>query len=352
MSAGLMGWRPLVRLAWRELARRRLRTFLISLMIAVPMMLLTFGSVATRTQSIKGDRQRTVTLGTTVDVRLQNSNGGLPITPKLALPQGASAEEVVSWGGARIVSGTTRSFVQLEEADWSAPLLGNQYLLRHGTWPTKPNEAAISSALARKFGLKTGGTLSLALPKIAFTISGLYDIRDGLGNEEVALALGIDVPTLTKQGTEAFVDLGPEVPDVQVDSFVRGLDGWTPEYPSYQQSAPGLQPIRIGEGGPEPLVAMQVGFAVALFLIGLIVSAAFAVGARRQLRQLGLVAPTVATRDRSAGSSRSKARSRLYSDRWQESPWVFVWLHSPAHTPTSPQTSCFPGSSYSRSTGW
>jgi putative ABC transport system permease protein len=290
MSAGLIGWRPLARLAWRELTRRRLRTFLISLMIAVPMMLLTFGSVATRTQSIKGDRQRAVTLGPTVDVRLQDINNPSPTSPTLTLPPGASSTEVASWGGARIVSGKKRSFMQLNKAEWSAPLLGNQYLLRHGAWPTKPNEAAVSGALARKFGLKTGGTLSLALPKLTFTISGVYDIRDGLGYEEAALALGTDFPTLTKQGTEAFVDLGPKVPDVQVDSFVRGLDGWTPHHPSYQEWAPGVQPIRLGEGGPEPLVAMQVGFAVALFLIGLIVSAAFAVGARRQLRQLGLVA--------------------------------------------------------------
>jgi putative ABC transport system permease protein len=287
MSAGLMGWRPLIRLAWRELTRRRLRTFLISLMIAVPMMLLTFGSVATRTQSIKGDRQRALTLGPTVDVRIHS---GSPITPKLALPPGASVAEVIGWGGARIVRDKTRSQVRLEEADWSAPFLGNQYLLRDGTWPTKSTEAAVSGALARKFGLKTGGTLSLALPKLAFTVTGVYDMRDGLGNEHAALSLGTDVPTLTKDGIEAFVDLGPKAPDAQVDSFLRELDGWSPEYPSYQPSAAGLQPIRFGEGGPDPLVAMQVGFAVALFLIGLIVSAAFAVGARRQLRQLGLVA--------------------------------------------------------------
>ena len=287
MSAGLMGWRPLVRLAWRELTRRRLRTFLISLMIAVPMMLLTFGSVATRTQSIKGDRQRTVTLGPTVDVRLHS---WAPVAPKLALPPGASSVEVVSLGGARMVSGKTRSFVRLEQADWAARLLGNQYLLRQGEWPTNTTEAAVSNALARKFGLKTGGTLSLALPRLTFTISGVYEVRDGRGNEQAALALGTEVPALTKEGTEAFVDLGLKFPDAQVDSFVRELDGWSPEYPSYQGASSGPQLVRFGEGGPEPLVAMQVGFAVALFLIGLIVSAAFAVGARRQLRQLGLVA--------------------------------------------------------------
>jgi putative ABC transport system permease protein len=290
MSAGLIGWRPLARLAWRELTRRRLRTLLISLMIAVPMMLLTFGSVATRTQSIRGDRARAVSLGLVVDIRLQNINRGSTITPKLALPAGASAAEVASWAGARIVQDKTRSHVRIEQADWSAPLLRNQYLLRQGAWPTKPTEAAISGALARKFGLKTGGILSLALPKLGFTISGVYEMRDALGNEHAALALGTDVPTLTRDGTEAFVDLGPKVPDAQVDSFVRELDGWSPAYPYYQKSGAGLQPLRLGEGGPEPLVAMQVGFAVALFLIGLIVSAAFAVGARRQLRQLGLVA--------------------------------------------------------------
>jgi putative ABC transport system permease protein len=280
-----MGWRPLARLAWRELTRRRLRTFLISLMIAVPMMLLTFGSVATRTQSIKGDRQRTLSLGPTVDVRLQS---GSPITPKLVLPAGASSTEIVSWGGGRVVSDKTRSLVLLEAADWSDELLRNQYLLRQGTWPTKPTETAISSALARKFSLKTGGTLSLALPKLALTISGVYDMRDNLGNEHAALALGTDVPNLSKQSVEAFIDLGPKVEDARLNSFVRGLDGWGVGYPYSQESAGGI--IQFGEGGPEPLVAMQVGFAVALFLIGLIVSAAFAVGARRQLRQLGLVA--------------------------------------------------------------
>ena len=287
MSAGLMGWRPLARLAWRELTRRRLRTFLIALMIAVPMMLLTFGSVATRTQSMTGVRQRALRLGPTVDVRLQS---GSSITPKLAVPAGASAVEVTGWGGARMVSGKTRSWVRLEEADWSAALLGNQYLLRDGAWPTKPTEAAITGALARKFGLKPGGTLSLALPKIAFTVSGVYDMRDALRSENAALALGTDVPNLTKEGIEAFVDLGPSGQDIELDSFVRGLDAWAPQYPFYEKSATGLRPIRFVEGGRAPLVAMQVGFAVALFVLGLIVSAAFAVGARRQLRQLGLVA--------------------------------------------------------------
>jgi putative ABC transport system permease protein len=287
MSAGLMGWRPLARLAWRELTRRRLRTFLISLMIAVPMMLLTFGSVATRTQSIKGDRQRILSFGPTIDVRLRS---GSSIAPKLALPPGAAAAEVIGFDGARIVAGKNRASVRLEEADWSSALLGNQYLLREGAWPTKPTEAAISNALARKFALKTGGTLSLALPRLGFTISGVYDMRDGLGNEQAALALGTAVPAVVQASVEAFVDLGPKVRDLQVDSFVQGLTDWGVLYPNYQYPDGGLRPIRLGEGGPEPLVAMQVGFAVALFLIGLIVSAAFAVGARRQLRQLGLLA--------------------------------------------------------------
>jgi putative ABC transport system permease protein len=287
MSAGLMGWRPLARLAWRELTRRRLRTFLISLMIAVPMMLLTFGSVATRTQSIKGDRQRILSFGPTVDVRLRS---GSSIAPKLALPPGAAATEVIGFDGARIVAGKNRASVRLEEADWSSALLGNQYLLREGAWPTKPTEAAISNALARKFALKTGGTLSLALPRLGFTISGVYDMRDGLGNEQAALALGTAVPAVVQASVEAFVDLGPKVRDIQVDSFAQGLTDWGVLSPNYQYPDGGLRPIRLGEGGPEPLVAMQVGFAVALFLIGLIVSAAFAVGARRQLRQLGLVA--------------------------------------------------------------
>ena len=67
MSTGRMGWRPLARLAWREVARRKGRTALVTLLIALPVAFLTFMSVMVRTQRIDDQHARQVYAGPDVD---------------------------------------------------------------------------------------------------------------------------------------------------------------------------------------------------------------------------------------------------------------------------------------------
>ena len=306
MSTGILGLRPLARLAWRELTRRKKRTLLVMLMVAIPMMVLTFTSVAARTVNTDDDQARAhaLHLGPIADVRLDGNHRGLrpgsttELSPsrasKPSLPAGARSVEVVSTPGRHLIGPKQRLFVNIEQSAWGDPLLANQYLLQSGAWPATPSDVAVSSDYSRAAGLHVGGHVDLTIPKLSLNVVGIYDKRDRL--RETALAMVTSsVLTPAPQGTESFIDLGPSPSTDQLFAFSSGLDrsSWKAEYPTtFLRYDYGTKTV-ISTGGNSSssrLVAMQIGLVIALFLLGVISAAAFAVGAKRQLRQLGLVA--------------------------------------------------------------
>jgi putative ABC transport system permease protein len=300
MSAGLIGWRPLARLAWREVVRRKGRTALVVIMVAVPMMMLTPLSVWIRTVTVTGARADQVSLGPTVDVRVFPGTGlgrqgglGDPSTRTEApvLPTGAKSAEVKTWVQGLFVSPRAKLGLQISQGDWSNPLLAHTFPLRSGAWPTSPGEVAVTTEFRAKAKLKVGDTINLRVPKMTVKVTGVFERRDRLRNIELALAPTEVFNALPEAQVESFVDLGPAVAQADLTNFVLAQPSWRPSYPYYdsvENGVPRLTSYR--QPSTSPITIMNVGFTILLFLLGIIVAAVFAVGARRQLRQLGLVA--------------------------------------------------------------
>lgn len=162
MSAGLMGWRPLGRLAWREVVRRRGRTALVVTMVAVPMMMLTALSVWTRTDTVDGARANQLSLGPTVDVRVSPGPGAALRGPQYdptaveslapILSSGATSVEVKAWAQGLFVSTQTKLGLGMFKSDWANPLLTHSFLLRSGVWPKASGEGAVTKSLLRAAG--------------------------------------------------------------------------------------------------------------------------------------------------------------------------------------------------------
>jgi putative ABC transport system permease protein len=299
MSGGLMGWRPLARLAWREVVRRKGRTVLVVTMVAIPMMMLTALSVWIRTDTVDGARANQLYLGPTVDVRVRSGPNIALREPRFdptaapILPEGAKAVEVRSWNQGLFVANRTKLALWVHQSDWANPLLSHSFLLQGGAWPKASGEAAVTKSLLDAAKASIGDTLNLSVPKRTLTITGVFERRDQVGLGEVAVAPTESFSSLPEEPGEFFVDLGPAATQVDVAGFLLSQTAWVSTHPYYDN-------VRIENGvarltryqnpSTSPLTIMNVGFTVLLFLLGIIVAAVFAVGARRQLRQLGLVA--------------------------------------------------------------
>jgi putative ABC transport system permease protein len=305
MSGGLMGWRPLGRLAWREVVRRKGRTALVVTMVAVPMMMLTALSVWIRTDTVQGARANQLLLGPTVDLRVTPGPGlglgaqAMPFNPTAAeslgpiLPPDAVSVVVKSWYQGLFVSPQAKLGLQISQSDWANPLLAHTFLLRSGVWPRSPGEVAVTTEFSTKAKVNVGDSITLRVPKMTVKVTGVFERRDQLRNTELALAPTEAFNALAGAQAEAFVDVGPATTQVDVANFLLAQTVWRSSSPYYDQVSVdnGVARLtRYQQPSTSPLTIMNVGFSVLLFLLGIIVAAVFAVGARRQLRQLGLVA--------------------------------------------------------------
>jgi putative ABC transport system permease protein len=304
MSAGLMGWRPLGRLAWREVVRRKGRTALVVAMVAIPMMMLTALSVWIRTDTVTGARAEQLFFGPTVDVRVSPGPGmglgaqAMPFNPTTTeslgpiVPAGATSVVVKTWYQGLFVSPRAKIGLQISQGDWGNPLLTHNFLLRLGTWPKSPGEVAVTAEVHTKAKVKVGDTITLRVPKMTVKVTGVFERRDQLRNSELALAPTEVFNALPNAQNEAFVDLGPAATQLDVANFLLAQTAWTSRafYDSVLVENGVARLSRYQQPSTSPLTIMNVGFSVLLFLLGIIVAAVFAVGARRQLRQLGLVA--------------------------------------------------------------
>src|SRR5262249_15870874 len=174
-----------------------------------------------------------------------------------------------------LVAGTTARLADATDIDLDNPVARGTVLLRAGRFPRVAGEALISPKLAAAFHVGVGDTLRLTAPPGTEHIVGIgvkgTDWTDGFiavrGNELTRLqsALGSD-----------------RVPDF---TFVR-----LPGHPSTSQLrsySPAYSSAGSHSNGAAAVNWTIVAGAIALAIIGVVVSGAFAVGARRQLVTLG-----------------------------------------------------------------
>ena len=284
---GLPQWRLASRLARREVRRRPGRTLLVVFLIAVPVFGMTVGSVLVRAHADADPAMRWWRPGTDIVVE-QPFDAAVALND--AIPSGAEVTSAVRVDSAPIVDGdgTVIDDVAIEDPGSNEP--SRALTVTDGRLP-RSGEVWLSRPLAGRLGADVGDEISLANPAGTWTVAG------------------------TGRVDPAFDKLSMIVPDLPVEQFVGGvLDRVTLIELAGSPSATTIEAVgtELGEivNGPvdeprfdprvswrgqpseemsstAPLAWGWVAGAIALAATGIIISAAFATSARRQLVTVG-----------------------------------------------------------------
>ncbi|MFB6725106.1 FtsX-like permease family protein [Kribbella sp. NPDC056345] len=311
-------WGPPLRIARRTTRRHLGRTLLVAALIGLPVFAATLLGVSGRTANPTGETLAGVTIGQ-ADARLtvtpygklqtvdEGPNlYGLPgppeghekpvrdpatFDPRPLLPAGSTAVRAPSeMGSADIKGPSTTNGASVIVGEAQHPLAGGLSRLDEGRFPVAPTEVAITPAFAKHLGVTVGGTMQDAKGR-SYQIVGLARPISQPGNWWIFAPPGTPLISLADN---------PEIPWL-VD-LPAGTDPLT-LYPAL--SGHGLYllpranivdpPGDFGGGGVGPYAAMALAIGFGILEIVLLAGTAFAVGARRQTRELGLVLSTGGT---------------------------------------------------------
>ncbi len=267
--------RTLTRIAWRDARRNVWRTVLVVAMIAIPIAALTMGSVAVATGAPTPDEYATGQLGDAdVVVHYVDEEGVAAVAA--GLPEGSRYAVVRSMTLQTVVDGGI-STVAFEAADADADLVEGRYVVIEGRRPWSVDEVALAPQVLDEFGLAIGDRFTTEAPPLDLEVVGAV-VRP----EELSTPLGLTLPgalpTAETGITGMFITLPGDaavIPDAISDSGAF--------------STRAAVEAETSIGGTIPYRALVTLVLLGLVETGLIVAAAFVVGARRQLRSLGLV---------------------------------------------------------------
>jgi putative ABC transport system permease protein len=322
MTRLFRGWRPVLRIARRDALRARGRSALVVAMIALPILALTAAAVLTRSAQLDPDEDLARTLGQT-QARLESYSGGRlmqapdprqatselgdgstagggPVDPRELAPPGFRV--LTSQDGS--VETTTASGVA--PAAWFEISVGDaafegRFRLRKGSPPDAKGEVAVTSELFQRLGVEVGQTVGLTEPPRELTLTGVVD-QVGLPDMDAFFArpgelIGNGVvpnspPTAYLVGSDpvtwaqvlALNERGVAVlsRDVLLDP---PPDSAVPYYAEAGNGSVNSQFFFV-------ILLVVVVVVLAGLEVTLLAGAAFAVGARRQARSLGLLAAT------------------------------------------------------------
>ena len=279
-------YRAAGRIAWRQARRSPWRSALVIVMIALPIAALSAGVIGIRTAFSTPESRVRQTMGS-ADLTIEGSKGVDVERLMHLLPTGTTVvgrrylyTQTVS--GANFLSFSLQEFT----APIDRPPLQDMFRMLGGRPPTRAGEVALSPHMMHAFGVGIGGDLTLGDVDLTLHVTGAVvdpeDLMDGSG----VLGPGtLDGVKHHVSGTSYLIDLPPGSSDeaaatlLQKDGVPQAIDIIT-------------RTFLLGEASASQHVATAGSFAAAaLLLLGtaLIAGAAFAVGARRQLRTLGLI---------------------------------------------------------------
>jgi putative ABC transport system permease protein len=264
------------RLARREVRRRPGRTALVTVLVALPVAGMVLALVLIRTDRLTPDEEWQRDHGDAEALLSASGPDGTDLDTS-GLPAGSRTLTVESaWTRARTVDGN-RSDLSIRGFAAGDPMLRGLIDLVAGRLPTAGDEVGLAPSVASDLGVDVGDRLSLDRPEIELHIVGLVEDPAHLGDTTALVAPGshlLDAELISVDPPYGLVDLpdgeatGGELaadPNVMLRSAFTSL-----RFPASRQV-------------PWPYV---IG-AVALTVVGIVIAAAFAAGARRQLVMLG-----------------------------------------------------------------
>lgn len=264
-----------LRIARREVRRRPGRTALVALLVAVPVAGMVLATVIIHTgghtpaeEWAEDNGQADAVL---FDAPTSESAQGLP--------EGSRVVEVSSTYFRSRTADGLRSDMEVFDLPLNDPLTAGIQELVDGRAPTDVGEVAVSRSVARRLHVGVGDALDLERPDLTLSVVGIVEKVSCIGCPSVLVAPGTLPATLTDrygEGVRTLVDL-PERGRRQLDEL-RLLDHIELRADALAQ----------GDGDADRSVQWSLVMgAIALTVVGIVISAAFAVGARRQLVTLG-----------------------------------------------------------------
>ncbi|HEU4675337.1 MAG TPA: FtsX-like permease family protein, partial [Motilibacteraceae bacterium] len=316
------GWRPALRIARREALRARGRSLLVLLMVALPVLGMTVADVVARTSQLDPAEQVSHQLGH-AQALVRFSGGQVMQSPDasasssqwsgdLSVPDPAAQvrqAQAVLGGGYRLLTLSRqpslpvatragRATMDYQEIAYDDPALAGHYEALAGRAPAAPDEVAVTPAVLRRTGSELGGTLRMLGPERTVRVVGV------VGGP--AVHAGHDLSIVGRPGALSGTSLEgfflADGPPISWPQVLRLNDhGFTALSAAVLLDPPpdSEVPLYNGAGAPgrgnDLLLTAMVGvtaLVLATLEVVLLAGAAFAVGARRQARALGLLTAT------------------------------------------------------------
>lgn len=266
--------RAVARIAWRNARRNVRRSALVVVMVALPVSVAVASATVARTIVGTPEEQVSATMGA-ADVLLDVGRRFERSDLEARLPSGSRVLAMRTEHVELVSHGELVPTTLVEPDDGlESPLLKGLYDLGAGRSPQRRGEAALSQRLLDALDAEIGDELELGDHRV--TVTGLVAVRD-LENAVAVLGEGtLDRPS---GFVNVLIDLPP---GARAGAFIDDIkhQGFTTRD---EVSEFATRDSLVWEG------ISVAGGILALFCTGLIAAAAFVVGARRQLREIGLV---------------------------------------------------------------
>jgi putative ABC transport system permease protein len=269
-------WRAALRIARRSALRNRGRSALILTMLFLPAYAATVLVASWANLSGTSAQEATFSMGQ-ADLIIDDGTRATTILP-------SGSRSVLLTQGRTIVAGPSGLITHEYEATGPAnPLNRGRYVLRTGRTPKGAAEVAVTRTMARELDVRPGDQVVAGMPQRRLTVVGVVDWSRSLSQ-----------PGLLVASEAALSNAHPRLL-VKLPTGQR----WLPPEPSPQQN--GFSYVDRRESVPtaaEKAVEAAAFLLVATFAgtqVVLLAGAAFVVGARRQRRDLAMIAAVGAT---------------------------------------------------------
>lgn len=302
MTAWLAGWRVALRIARREALRHRGRSLLVLAMVALPILGLTAADVLARTMQLSPAERTTRDIGAADAQLIPNAPTATAATTYLTASQLAATlapgstvvalqQGAVQYGAHDGITAAT-----VIETDLRSPLLQGFFRARGGRPPVNDSEVALSTALASALHLHVGDRWTLADPDRTVTVAALVVSPNQTPDQFLVALPGALLPAAINSAASSYVAQAFGSPTY----LIRKPAGETDADLHKRTDSKGtlttreqfLHPPKNGSGNTlrtQTFAVGIVGVGLGVLQVILLAGAAFAVGARRQMRDLALL---------------------------------------------------------------